>query len=123
MPMQPNRWLATAGIASVLLAGCASRGPIVDTQGVNAAQYQQDLAQCEQYADQVGVGRSAAGGALGGAAIGALIGSIFGNSDTAKRTGGAGAVVGGAKGAAKGAQEKDQVVKNCLRGRGYRVLN
>ncbi|MCK5860047.1 MAG: hypothetical protein KAG72_11925 [Abyssibacter sp.] len=105
------------------LSGCANRGPIVDTQGVSQAQYAQDLAQCEQYAEQVDMGSSAAGGALGGAAIGALLGSIFGNSDTAKRTGGAGAVVGGAKGAAQGAREKDQVVKNCLRGRGYRVLN
>jgi len=108
---------------ALLIVGCASRGPIVDTQGIDQAKYAQDLAQCEQYADQVSVGRSAAGGALGGAAIGALIGSIFGNSSTAKQSAGAGAVVGGAKGTARGAQEKDQVVKNCLRGRGYRVLN
>ncbi len=103
------------------LSGCANRGPIVDTQGVSQAQYAQDLAQCEQYAEQVDMGSSAAGGALGGAAIGALLGSIFGNSDTAKRTGGAGAVAGGATGAAQGPRATDLVSTTCPPHRGYRV--
>lgn len=106
-----------------LLQGCAGRGVIVDTKGIDNAAYQQDLAECEAYAQQVQTGKKAAGGALGGAALGGLLGAIFGNSKTAAKGAGAGAVVGGAKGAAGGAQEKQQVVKSCLSQRGYKVLN
>ena len=49
--------------------------------------------------------------------------AIAGNSDTAERAAGVGGVIGGAKGAGSGLRERDRVVKNCLRGRGYRVLN
>ena len=37
--------------------------------------------------------------------------------------GAAGAVIGAAGKAGDAEQEKSQVVKNCMRGRGYRVLN
>ncbi|UWN48935.1 hypothetical protein ASALC70_01125 [Alcanivorax sp. ALC70] len=50
-------------------------------------------------------------GAVGGAVIGGVLGAIFGNSGTAGR------MAGDAQ------QEKEQVLKNCMRGRGYRVLN
>jgi hypothetical protein len=39
------------------------------------------------------------------------------------RSAGVGAVGGGVQGAASGMRERDQVIHNCLRGRGYRVLN
>jgi outer membrane lipoprotein SlyB len=109
--------------AALLLSACASRGPIVDTQGVDMARYQQDLSQCETYAAQVSTGAEAGKGAVGGAVVGAAIGAIIGNSTTVARGAGVGGVAGGARGAARGENEKDQVVKNCLRGRGYRVLN
>ena len=51
------------------------------------------------------------------------IGAITGNSSSAARGAGVGAVSGGAKGASQGEQDEVRVVKNCLRGRGYRVLN
>jgi hypothetical protein len=110
-------------LLALLLGGCAGRAPIVDQKGVNQAAYQQDLAECQGYADQVALGQQAGAGALGGAAVGAAIGAIVGDSDTVERAAGTGAVVGGARGAAAGARERSQVVKNCLRGRGYRVLN
>lgn len=112
-----------AAFAVVLLAACASRGPIIDTQGVDMARYNQDLSQCETYATQVSTGAEAGKGAVGGAVLGAAIGAIVGNSTTVARGAGVGGVVGGARGAARGESEKDRVVKNCLRGRGYRVLN
>lgn len=120
--------IVRAGIFSMVLlaTACAStRGPIVDKQGVNEAQYQQDLAACQQYADQVRVGGKALAGAAGGAAVGAALGEIFesGRGGGARRGASGGAVVGGAKGAASGVQERNEVVKNCLRGRGYSVLN
>lgn len=115
---------ALLGLLPILwLGGCASRAPIVDQKGVDQAAYQRDLAECQGYADQVAVGKQAGAGALGGAAVGAALGAILGNSDTVERAAGSGAVVGGARGAVAGTRERSQVVKNCLRGRGYRVLN
>lgn len=105
------------------VAGCARDKVIVDKQGVDMARYEQDKAECETYAEEVSTGKKAAGSAVGGAVIGAAIGAILGNSGTVGRLAGVGGVVGGAKGAAKGENEKDQVLRNCLRGRGYKVLN
>jgi len=114
-------------LASALITGCAGRGPaggvIVDTKGVDPYQYQTDLAECEAYADQVRVGEKAVTGAAAGAVVGGLVGAAVGDSDTAKRSAGAGAVVGGAKGTYHGVDERQQVVRNCLRNRGYSVLN
>ena len=105
-----------------LAAGCAQQ-PIIDTKGVNMVQYAQDLEECEAYAEQVLVARKALGGAAAGAVVGAAIGAAVGNSNTAQRSAGAGAVVGASKGTGRGLQEKQQVVHNCLRNRGYAVLN
>lgn len=110
--------------ALLLISGCAStKRVVVDDKGIDQAAYQQDLAECEAIADQVSTGRDAAGGAVGGAVIGGALGAIFGNSSTAGRMAGGGAVVGGASRAGSAEQEKGQVLRNCLRGRGYRVLN
>lgn len=113
------------------LAGCATKSAnwprhervIVDTQGVDMAQYRADLEQCSQYSDQVQTGKKVARGTLGGAAVGGLIGAAVGDSSTAQKGAGAGSVTGGAGGLVDSYREKNQVVKNCLRGRGYRVLN
>lgn len=118
-----NSNLSLVVLAALALGACASRGPIVDTQNTDMARYEQDLAQCRAYAGQVNTGTEAGKGAVGGAAVGAVLGAIVGNSSTAARGAGVGGVLGGARGASRGAGEKDAVVKNCLRGRGYRVLN
>ncbi len=107
-----------------LIAGCAGSrhaNPVIDPAGVDMGQYQNDLAACEQIAQQVQ--QKAGAGAVGGAVVGALVGSIFGDSRSAMKSAGAGAVVGGAKGGAATHREKAVVVKNCMRERGYRVLN
>jgi outer membrane lipoprotein SlyB len=98
-------------------------GPIIDPQGVDMGRYQADLTECEAIADQVPVGERAVAGAAVGAAVGGVVGGIMGNRRTAVRSAGVGAVGGGVQGAASGMRERDQVVHNCLRGRGYRVLN
>jgi hypothetical protein len=104
------------------VTGCSSStAPIIDTKGVDLAQYQQDLAECEAYKDQVNTGEGVAKGTAGGAAVGGAIGAIAGGS--AARGAGIGAVSGGAESARIADREKADVVKNCLRGRGYRVLN
>lgn len=110
--------------ATLLASGCAStKRVVVDDKGIDQAAYQRDLAECDAIADQVSTGRDAAGGAVGGAVIGGALGAIFGNSSTAGRMAGGGAVVGGASQAGEAEREKGQVLRNCLRGRGYRVLN
>ena len=110
-------------IATVLcLAACASQ-PIVDTQGKSMAQYEQDLADCQAYADQVRSGQKVITGAAAGAAVGAIIGAAVGNSDTAARGAGVGATSGAVRGTGSAVRERQRVVFNCLRHRGYAVLN
>lgn len=111
----PALALATA------LAGCAANpDPIVDMKGVDPVRYERDLAECKAYKDQIRTEVGVAKGAAGGAAVGGAIGAITG--DAAKGAG-VGAVAGGARSAQMNEREKQQVVKNCMRGRGYRVLN
>ena len=97
--------------------------PIIDTQGVNLSRYEDDLAECRTYADEVQIAQKAAAGSVSGAVIGGLLGAVWGNSNTAQRGAGVGAVSGGAKGVIGGVRERDRVIKRCLMGRGYRVLN
>ncbi|MBF5052015.1 hypothetical protein ISO4_00617 [Alcanivorax venustensis ISO4] len=85
-------------LAALLTTACASsKRVVVDKQGIDEAQYQQDLSDCRAIA---------AGGA------------IFGDSGTAGRMAGGGAVIGAAGKAQDAEQEKSQVVKNCMRGAG-----
>jgi hypothetical protein len=110
-------------LALLLLSACASDRVIVDTQGANMARYEQDRRECEAYAGQVSTGTAVAKGAGFGAVVGAALGAIFGDSRAVAQSAAGGGVVGGAKGAVQGENEKEQVLRNCLRGRGYRVLN
>lgn len=108
--------------ALIFLAGCSSR-PIVDMKGVDPAIYASDLAECDSYGRQVNVGGKAAAGAAGGAVVGAVFGVAVGNHETARQTAGAGGVLGGARGTGRGLKERERVVRNCLRNRGYVVLD
>ena len=111
--------------ALTLVIGCRATDdrPIVDMQGVNQAQYYTDLSDCQSYADEVEAGRQVARGAVGGAVVGGAVGAVLGNSDTAQRTAGAGAILGASRNAQGAMTERERVIRNCLRGRGYRVLN
>jgi outer membrane lipoprotein SlyB len=93
---------------------------IIDKKGVDMARYEQDLAECRAYSSEVQTGKKVATGAASGAVVGGLIGAITGDAGKAA---GVGAVGGGAKGASEGSRQEVQVVKNCLRGRGYKLLN
>jgi outer membrane lipoprotein SlyB len=105
----------------LVLAGCA-HNPIVDMQGVNRRQYRQDLTECRQYAEQVNVAGETATHGAAGAAVGAALGAIVGDHRTAQKIGGVGAVTGATRGAKKARHRKERVMRNCLRGRGYKVL-
>ena len=114
-------------ITLISLTACAGNGnpggAIVDMQGVDPYQYRVDAEECEAYADQVQVGQKVLVGAAAGAAVGGVLGAIFEDGDAVQRGAGGGAVIGGAKGAGEGIHERRRVVRNCLRNRGYAVLN
>ena len=125
------RWFFPA-LVLLLVTGCANQqhsqyannsGVIVDTQGIDLQQYHADMADCRQYANQVPTGERTAKSTAGGAVVGGVLGAVVGNSNTAAKGAGVGAVTGALKGSSSGSAEKERVVKNCLIGRGYRVLN
>lgn len=125
-----KRFLALA-LATATLAGCAqSYEPVVDTRGHDSARYQADLGECRQYAQRVSPVQDAAVGGLGGAAAGAALGAITGalvGGVSAGSGAALGAATGGAvgigAGAYSGVNEQQRVIDNCMRGRGYNVLN
>jgi outer membrane lipoprotein SlyB len=114
-------------ICFVLSTGCAGYRPIVDMQGVNSVQYEQDLRECQNYAKQVSPATSSIiGGAIGagaGALLGLVVGSYFGRAGEFAGMGAAvGGTSGGMSGAAEGARSQMDIIRRCMTGRGYRVL-
>ena len=122
-----NKLFTVSLLVAAMTAGCAGAGvrPIVDMKGVNETTYENDLKECQTYAQQQsGMGSTAAKGAGAGAVVGGLLGLVTGgNGSGIAQAAGAGAVIGGAGGAFSGNQAQEAVVKRCLSGRGYRVLN
>lgn len=114
-----------------LLAGmvaCADTGanyrPVVDLKGVNGSKYEQDLSECQSLARQTSnAGTTAGEEAVAGTAIGGLLGLVGGgNGSNIAQAAGVGAVIGGAHGLYSGSQSQETVIKRCLSGRGYKVL-
>ena len=105
----------------MMVSACASHpDPIIDLRGVNEVAMQLDWEECEGYSEQVVIARGAAKGAAGGAAAGAAAGAISGDAGAGA---GYGAVWGATRSSIEGDKEQQRVFKNCMRGRGYRVLN
>jgi hypothetical protein len=113
------------------LAGCtATSQPMVDTKGVDPSRYSQDQTECQQYSEQANIAGDAAIGAVGGAAGGAALGAITGALVPGVSAGGGaalGAATGGVLGLGGGAytavEQRREIYRNCMRGRGYSVLN
>jgi outer membrane lipoprotein SlyB len=117
----------TAVLLVSLTAGCANTGanyrPVVDTKGVDLNKYEADLGECQQYANQTaGAGESAAAGAAAGAVFGALLAAAAGGGANRRGTAGVGAVSGAAGAGAQGENNQRNVIRRCLAGRGYKVL-
>jgi hypothetical protein len=81
-----------------------------------------DLSDCRGYAEQVAIGKKAAKGSASGAVTGGAIGAVSKRSDAGEGAA-VGAITGAVKGLNEGEHSQNRVVKNCLRGRGYKVLN
>ena len=116
------RYLTLILIVVVTLS-CASNQIIIDRKNVNMANYERDLAECKTYSEEISTGKQAAKSGVAGAAVWGAIGAAVGNSETAASAAGAGGIAGMAKGGAHAEHNKKQVIKRCLRGRGYKVLN
>ena len=122
-----NKLFALCSFVVIASLGCAGANvrPLVDMKGVNNSAYEKDLQECQAYAkEQSGMGETAAKGAGAGAVVGGLLGLVTGGNATGiAQAAGAGAVIGAAGGAFTGNQGQEAVVKRCLSGRGYKVLN
>jgi len=104
--------------------------PVVDPASIkNQDKYYRDNAECKSLAkeNKGGAGNVAKDTAIGagvGAGTGALLGVIGGSVGKGL---GIGAVVGGVAGGGtsiyKNQKNYDEIYKNCMRGRGYTVLN
>lgn len=101
--------------------------PIIDkgTPSFDYGKYATDLTACRGYANQVA--GQGVDGALGGAVVGALFGAIvdssLGTSGGARTGAMSGALGGGVRGVANTHQGRALVVRKCLAGRGYSVLD
>lgn len=107
---------------ALLLAACAYH-PVIDPKtSRHPENFDADLAECRQIAEQAPKGAALAGAGIG-AALGAGVAVASGHSGAAGQAAGGGAVIGGARGAGASNREKRMIVRNCLKGRGYAVLN
>lgn len=128
--------LFTASMAFSVVAAANTVNVIVDMEGVDPVKYNADLQSCQGAGTQVqqkapqreGVLRNSGRTAAVGAAAGAISG---GSGSQGAKTGAAVGVVASTTrnarnrrdAAADAEVERDQVVKNCMRARGYTVLN
>lgn len=109
-----------------LVAACANSGanyvPVID--GPVGPNYANDLAYCQALASQQGTfDRNTAATAATGAAVAGGTTAVLNNEGTNVRDA---ALVGAAAGVAAGAlqqqQNKEAIIRNCMRDRGYNVV-
>lgn len=120
----------TIAIAVCLaLAACASRPmgenyrPVIDTKGVDAARLENDLRECQAYAATVaGAAEQAMAGAVAGALLGTLLAAAAGGGYSRNQHAAVGAVAGMSGGAVAGERDQRDVIRRCMAGRGYNVL-
>ena len=113
----------TIWLVALFVAGCAANPePIIDTKGVDPELLAEDMAECEAYTEQISVAEGAGKGAALGGAVGAATGAVSNRRDVDEGAG-LGAIYGATRSGLDADREKQRVWKNCMRGRGYRVLN
>jgi hypothetical protein len=112
--------------SAALLVACGNSGsnyvPVID--GPVGPNFNADLSQCQGLAasqSQLDGGTATtAATAAGAAAIGSVI--INDNSDNLAEAAAAGAVAGIASDALQKNRDRESIIKNCMRGRGYNVV-
>jgi hypothetical protein len=107
-------------------AACTNTGasyqPVID--GPVDANYAANLSQCQNLASQQGAfDNNTAGQAVAGAAIGGGTAALVNNKGTNARDAAlVGAAVGLTAGALDQQRNKESIIKNCMRQRGYNVV-
>ena len=110
-------------VMAVLAAGCAAHpDPIIDTKGVDPERLAEDWEECEAYTEEIAIANGVGKGAALGGAVGAATGAVSNRREVGEAAG-VGAIYGGTRSGLEADREKQKVFKNCMRGRGYRVLN
>jgi hypothetical protein len=110
-------------LIAALLAGCAAHpDPIIDTKGVDPQRLAEDWEECEAYTEEIVIAQGVGKGAALGGAVGAATGAVSNRRDVGEAAG-VGAIYGGTRSGLEADREQQKVFKNCMRGRGYRVLN
>jgi outer membrane lipoprotein SlyB len=108
-------------LATTCIAGCAGNPrPIIDTRDLDTTRYEADLAECSALGHEAEVAGGVLRGAVFGAAVGATFGAVFGDAGTGAELG---AITGASDSALGNELSRQSVIKECMRGRGYRVLN
>lgn len=127
---KPRPWWQPAEPAAGANGSSVQHRTLVDYQrpGYDYYKYQRDDEECNALADQRPVGDNVAQGAVGGLVLGAVLGAIVGNAGGDTGYGAAyGAALGTASGAAQGGaagiSRHTRIVQECMRGRGYTVLD
>lgn len=127
--------LASIAVVTLLATSCAttptdsahrvSYRPVIDTQEVDLNKMDVDMRNCARFTGQrMSAGQGAATGAVvGGLLGGVLMTAITGNSDFVGRGMAAGAVGGALGGASEAHGTQKQIMRRCMTGRGYTVLD
>ncbi|WP_068109750.1 hypothetical protein [Tropicimonas marinistellae] len=120
--IKPVSAIALAAITAACANSGANYQPVID--GAVGPNYSSDLAQCQALASQQGAFDSNTGGnMLAGAAIAGGSTAVFNNKGTNARDA---ALLGAAAGATAGALQqqsnKETIIRNCMRQRGYNVV-
>ena len=116
------RTVVFAGLLAV--SGCATtqHRPVVDS-GVSKGNYEDDVADCQNLANQRPAAAAAAGGATAGAVLGGLLALAVGlRGNDVANVAAWGAASGGIQGAAAGSAQQQDMVARCMAGRGYNVV-
>lgn len=124
LTLSATRMILAAFVAALLTA-CAGANyrPLIDSQSIDMNKYESDLKQCQQYATQTGdAAQKAVVGAAAGAVFGALLAAAGGNRYDQDASAKIGLITGAASGGLQGETDQRNIIKNCLSGRGYRVL-
>lgn len=112
-------------LAALMISGCATTVgsdyvPLIDQPGPNFAK---DLAECQQYAKgEASAAEMAAAGAVVGAVLMAVVSALVLDQSADRGSLALGALSGAAGGAGSATVNQESIIKNCMNGRGYKVL-
>jgi outer membrane lipoprotein SlyB len=133
--IQKLLWVLLAGAAVASSLACAAKRhvlyPNTQLEAVGAAAAQQDVDDCIQKAAAAGYasnsGEKVVGSTVVGAAAGAAVGAVAGGAGTGAAMGAAGGGTGGLIRGIFGSRNLDpeqrQFIDQCLKEKGYEVIN